>query len=179
MIKLIKKTTFFAILASLGLGGLGCYGQPTGLVENKKFDKRLSFMLDSTEVPFLSVEELKKNKQEYILLDARSKQEYEVSHIPGAIWIGENDYKMEDFAQLNQSKPVVVYCSVGYRSQLAGKDLQKFEFPKVYNLYGSIFEWANRSYPLVDSEGNYTNDLHTYNTNWAKWVLNDQINKVN
>jgi rhodanese-related sulfurtransferase len=178
MIRVIKKTTWIAILTSLGLSWMGCYGQPTGLVENEKFDKRLSYMLDSSEVPFLDVNSLKSNKQEYILLDARAREEFEISHIPGAIWIGENNYEKEDFDLIDRSKPVVVYCSVGYRSQLAGNKLQKFGFPKVYNLYGSIFEWANRSYPLENIEGESTKRLHTYNSNWSKWVDNEEIEKV-
>lgn len=176
--KILKKTFWMAMLASAGFGWLGCYGQPTGLVKDKTFDKRLSFMLDSTEVPFLSVKELKENKQEYIILDARARKEFEVSHIPGAIWIGEDNYRKEDFKGMDKSKPAVVYCSVGYRSQLAGKDLQDFGFTKLYNLYGSIFEWANRSYPLVTPSGNTTNRVHTYNANWSKWVDNPEIEKV-
>ena len=135
-------------------------------------------MLDSNQVPFMSVEKLKENKSEYILLDARAKEEYEVSHIPGAVWIGPDSYEEQDFSALDKSKPIVVYCSVGYRSQLAGKELQGFGFPRVYNLYGSIFEWANRSYTLVTPEGNTTDKLHTYNKNWSKWVNNEEIEKV-
>lgn len=178
MKKLLKKTFWMVLLASAGLHWLGCYGQATGLVENEKFDKRLSFMLDSSEVPFMGVENLRQNKEEYILLDARAKEEYEVSHIPGAIWVGEGEYHPEDFKNIDTSKAVVVYCSVGYRSQLAGADLKSFGFHKVYNLYGSIFEWANRSYPLVTPEGDTTKNLHTYNANWSKWVFNPDIKKV-
>lgn len=40
-------------------------------------------------VPYISVETLQMKKGDYFLLDTRKKEEYNVSHIPGAVWVGE------------------------------------------------------------------------------------------
>ena len=48
----------------------------------------------------------------------------------------------------------------------------------VYNLYGSIFEWANEGLPLVDNNGYDTNAVHTWNKRWSQWVTNPNVEKV-
>ena len=40
-------------------------------------------------VPYISVQELAMNYEDYIVLDTRKKEEFEVSHLPNAIWVGE------------------------------------------------------------------------------------------
>ena len=56
--------------------------------------------------------------------------------------------------------------------------MKKAGFSNVYNLYGSIFEWANQGHRLVDKGGQPTFKLHTYNKKWSKWVDNAKIEKV-
>lgn len=146
-------------------------------VASEAFDKKLEKLLRFS-VPVISVQELQQNPGEYILLDAREKEEYEVSHIDGAQWIG---YDAPDFSVLNDirtSKKVVVYCSVGYRSEKIAEKLEKQGFLDVYNLYGSIFEWVNKGYPVVNSEGEKVSIVHTYNEKWSQWVDNPAFKKV-
>ncbi|MCB0663255.1 MAG: hypothetical protein KDC24_10980, partial [Saprospiraceae bacterium] len=59
----------------------------TPSVASDAFDKKLERLLRFS-VPVISVEALKGHEQEYILLDAREKEEFDVSHIDGAKWIG-------------------------------------------------------------------------------------------
>ena len=49
-------------------------------------------------------------------------------------------YKVEDIAR---ESTIVVYCSVGYRSEKIAEELDKLGFTNVSNLYGGIFEWIN------------------------------------
>ena len=170
----MKRLSVLLMLLT-GLQWSACKGQPTGLVKDVSYDKMLAGMLDSTQVPFISVDQLSKNPDQYLILDARAREEFEVSHIPGAIWIGYDEYQRDRIQNLSEDKPVVVYCSVGYRSEKIGRKLQE-HFSSVYNLYGSIFEWANQSRPLVN-EGDTTQSLHTYNKRWSKWVTNTKIQK--
>ena len=53
-----------------------------------------------------------------------------------------------------------------------GKKLKKMGFTKVKNVYGSIFEWANQGYPLVDINNASTNVVHGYSKRWSRWVTN-------
>jgi len=118
------------------------------------------------------------DRKEIIVLDAREKEEYDVSHIEEAIYLG---YKDPDFSTLNdfdKDTPIVVYCSIGYRSEKIGEKLKKLGFNSVRNLYGSIFEWVNQGHKIVDHNGQQTNEIHCYNKKWSKWMINDAYQKV-
>ncbi|SRR6056297_829337 len=172
------KIHLWSILAGLGILLPSCVAQPTGLVKNKSYDRTLSALLDRKEVPVIGVEELfTSNWEQKVLLDTRSREEYEISHIPGAIWVGYESFDPSAVGDLDRNKKVVVYCSVGYRSEKIGKQLQDLGFKKVINLYGSIFEWANRSYPLIDMKGDTVNQVHAYNRMWGQWIDNKEIEK--
>jgi rhodanese-related sulfurtransferase len=90
-------------------------------------------------VPYISVETLKMKKDDYVLFDTRKKEEYNVSHIPGAIWVGErvNDNLLNSI-QLKKSQSIVVYCTVGVRSEAYGNQMINRGFTHINNLYGSI-----------------------------------------
>ena len=152
-------------------------GSPAiGRVKNPSFDKTIASMLDFS-VPVLSVQEAK-SKSGVTYLDARETQEYEVSRIPGALYIGAKEFDPKAVEALSKDQALVVYCSVGYRSEKIGTKLKALGFTNVYNLYGSIFEWANVGYPLVDAHNQPTKNLHTYNKKWSQWVDNKEIVKV-
>ena len=144
---------------------------------NPKFDKTVNGYLDFT-VPVLSVTDLSENLKNYILLDAREMEEYKVSHIPGAIHVGYDTFDISNHTHLDKNKPVLLYCSIGYRSEKVAEKFQKAGFKNVFNLYGSIFEWANRGYTLEDNEGKQTKRIHTYNKKWGKWMENTDYIKV-
>ncbi len=138
-------------------------------IQNPAFDQRLTELLSFT-VPLIGVKELKQNLDQYQILDAREREEYDISHIPGALYIGYKAFDESLIKTLDEQKPVVVYCSVGYRSEKIAERLRSLGFQKVYNLYGSIFEWANLGYPLEDARGHITHRIHTYNKEWSRWV---------
>ena len=140
---------------------------------SKKIDALISFT-----VPLMSVNELLNNKDKFIIFDAREKNEYDVSHIPDAIYLGYSDFNVSRIKNIPKEKNMVVYCSIGYRSEKIGEKLLRLGYKNVYNLYGSIFEWANEKYPLVSSNGKTTYSVHSYNKSWGKWVTNDEIRTV-
>lgn len=154
------------------------YGQQTiPYCTNPKFEETIESYLDKT-VQTIGVEELYETKDDYIILDIREKEEYLVSHIPGAIYLGYDDPDYSILERLDSDERIVVYCSIGVRSEKIGEKLQEKGFTDVKNLYGSIFEWANRSYPLECKSGDVTNEVHTYNKMWSKWVDNESIKKI-
>ena len=71
-----------------------------------------------------------------------------------------------------RDKKIVVYCSIGYRSEKIATRMIQAGFRNVSNLYGSIFEWANAGYEFRDLNGKPTKNVHTYNRKWSKWVTN-------
>jgi len=124
-------------------------------------------------VAYISADAVKTN-EDLVLLDTRRKEEFEVSHLPNAIWVG---YKAFDLGQLeedypNKKTPFVVYCSVGVRSENIGEKLLKAGYTDVKNLYGGIFEWKNQGFPVYTLEGKPTEKVHAYNRRWGRLLKN-------
>ena len=103
-------------------------------------------------------------RQPPVLLDVRTKAEYEVSHLAHAIQVEPGS----DPAALHLSgdQPIVTYCSVGYRSSAFAEKLDKAGFKNVVNLDGSIFQWTNENRPLVNDAGQ-TDKVHPFNALWG------------
>lgn len=105
----------------------------------------------------------------YQVLDARERREYEVSHLPGAKWIGYETFDLKTVEKVSKNQPVLIYCTVGARSQEIGMKLRKAGFKRVYNLYGGIIHWVNEGKPVV-SQGKPTQQVHTYSKSWGIWL---------
>lgn len=145
---------------------------PTAFTQNIKDYNSFESMLK--DLLTHSVKEVKPSEvkltEQTIILDAREKNEYDVSHIKGAIWIGYNDFKLKRIKKINKDANIMVYCSVGYRSEKVAEKLVKAGYTDVSNLYGGIFEWVNIDKPVINKEGS-TKKVHTFNKEWSKWLL--------
>ena len=122
-------------------------------------------------VPLIKANELK-DKSDVIILDVRSPEEYAISHLEGSIMIDYDNFEKKDVIEIDKEAEVIVYCSVGYRSERLGEKLQKMGFTDVKNLYGGIFDWKNQGLEVVNPQGNLTDSVHTYNKSWSKWLYN-------
>ncbi len=134
----------------------------------KSIDKTLR-KLNKESVPYVQAEELSKTSGA-ILLDTRKKEEYNVSHLKNATWVGYKEFVIDSTMAVIQDKDseIVVYCSVGVRSEDIGEKLLKAGFTNVKNLYGGIFEWKNNGLPVYDTLGNQTDRVHAFNKQWGK-----------
>lgn len=123
-------------------------------------------------VPTLTTKELADTlaKKKVLLLDTREKEEFEVSHLPDAHWVGYDNFKIATVAQVDKSTPIVVYCSVGYRSERVGEKLKRAGFTNVTNLFGGLFAWANESRPLKDKGDKATLKVHGFDKEWAQYL---------
>ena len=100
-----------------------------------------------------------------VLLDVRTKPEFEVSHIHGAQRIEPDS--AAGAINLPRDKPIVTYCSVGYRSGGFAKKLQDAGYTNVQNMAGSIFRWANEGRP-IERDGARVNKVHPCNSTRGK-----------
>lgn len=114
------------------------------------------------------LDSLLSQNNELILLDAREKAEYALSHLPDTQWIGYDAFSLKSVADINQDKTIVVYCSIGVRSERIAEKLKLNGFKTVLNLYGGIFAWANESRILLDKNQLPTQNVHGYNKKWAQ-----------
>lgn len=116
------------------------------------------------EVSEMSVSQLRQHQQtqKIVLVDVRPPEERAVSIIPGAISTTELEANLDFY----QKYPIVVYCTIGYRS---GKYVQKLaekqQNLELYNLKGSLLAWSHIKGELVNDSGN-TNQVHVYSPKW-------------
>lgn len=136
--------------------------------------KKLLKANNSHSIPYISVAELRMHQMNdsVVILDAREPNEFQVSHIASSKNVGFNDFSSEEkqLQQLSRNTQIVVYCSIGIRSEQIGEKLKKAGFTNVRNLYGGIFEWKNKDYPVIDSIGIETENIHTFSKIWSKYL---------
>ncbi|MEO6347073.1 MAG: rhodanese-like domain-containing protein [Aquaticitalea sp.] len=127
---------------------------------------------NTMSVPYITVQELAMPNTNLILLDARELEEYKVSHLKNASYVGYQDFNIELFETEHPEKdsPFVVYCSLGIRSETIAEKLKKAGYENVYNLYGGIFEWKNNAFPIVNSREKETDSIHAFSKLWGKWL---------
>lgn len=82
-------------------------------------------------------------KHNAVLLDVRTKEEYQEGHIPGAVLIDVN--KQDDFLQqvqkLDKSKRYLLYCRSGKRSEKALVLMKENGFRKLFHLEDGFEGW--------------------------------------
>jgi rhodanese-related sulfurtransferase len=100
------------------------------------------------------------------ILDVRRPAEFAVSHLAGATRVDPGAKAAALSPVIATNRPVVVYCSVGYRSSELARRLMKAGVTNVFNLEGSIFQWANEGRPLTGANGPATK-VHPYNDRWG------------
>ena len=107
-----------------------------------------------------------------LLLDARSVEEYEVSHLPGAVRVDPDAEPPTLPDGLAKDVPIVAYCSVGYRSSVLANRLMEAGYSEVWNLEGSIFEWANEGRPVYRGDRE-VRQVHPYDRRWGRLLDRD------
>jgi rhodanese-related sulfurtransferase len=146
------------------------------------FENKAEWAAGSFDAPVITKAELQEKLRnpegsQVLLVDTRAAGEYAVSHLPGAIlW---DPYKesalpvaIADHARAG--KPVVFYCSIGYRSGYATESACQLLGSKagdgisVFNLRGGIFQWANEGGPV---EGGSL--VHPYDQQWGELLRAD------
>jgi rhodanese-related sulfurtransferase len=145
----------------------------TSLVAQEESFYKMVDHLTSKSVPRINSEELI-SKNKFILLDVRSKEEYDISHIKNALWIGEDDWDQKTLEELDKEEVIIACCSIGYRSEKLVKELIQLNFLNVYNLYGGVFEWINQGNSVQNNLGT-TERIHEYNKNFACWLKKGTI----
>lgn len=137
----------------------------------ESFDEKMNLLYKNT-VPVISVEEMKEKleqAEQVIVLDTRSPKEYAVSHLKGARFIDYDKFTPDDVRDIPKNAEVIVYCSVGVRSERIGEKLQDLGYSNVKNLYGGIFNWKNEGQEVFDEEV-ATDSVHAYNRIWGIWL---------
>lgn len=151
----------------------GCKGSSNPVADLKDVTDKIT--KDFSDVSRISTNDLAdwlkdSSRKPPQLLDAREPAEYAVSHLPGAIQVAPDAQAAQLKGRVDFSKPLVVYCSVGYRSSILARRLTAAGAKQVVNLEGSIFKWANEARPLVHGDA-ATHKVHPYNRKYGQLLV--------
>lgn len=109
----------------------------TGCGQAKENDREAAYMNITAE----EAKEIMDTQEGYIILDVRTQEEYDESHIPGAILIP--DYEIKDRAEEllpDKDQLILVYCRSGRRSKLAAQALVELGYTNIRE-FGGIIDW--------------------------------------
>lgn len=95
--------------------------------------------MECKEVNYRQVKQMIAQKPNAILLDVRSKQEYEEEHLPGSIHLCLYDIEKQACQVIpDKQQTIIAYCSSGNRSREAQEILENMGYENVYNLKGGL-----------------------------------------
>jgi len=97
----------------------------------------------------ISAAELLQQKDNYVILDVRSVDEFNQGHIAGAINIPHHSVidKIDELKALE--KPIVVHCRSGVRAWKAEKMLMSSGVTNLLHLQGDMLNWVDKKLPLT------------------------------
>tara|TARA_B100000497_G_scaffold34232_1_gene40124 strand:- start:342 stop:842 length:501 start_codon:yes stop_codon:yes gene_type:complete len=149
-------------------------GATTGLAQQTIEEVLLKYNKQS--IPYIYPEMLADIQKDstIVLLDTREIKEYQVSHIKGALYAGYENFNLQKVSKTikNKEAQIIVYCSLGVRSEDIAEILQKAGYTNIQNLHGGIFDWKNNNLPLVNAKQKQTDSVHVYSKKWGKWLTN-------
>lgn len=94
-----------------------------------------------THITAETAKEMMDTESGYIILDVRTQEEYDESHIPGALLIPNETIGTDDIPELpDMDQLILVYCRSGNRSQQAASKLVDLGYTNIYE-FGGIIDW--------------------------------------
>lgn len=126
MLKINKRFLIALLTFTLPFGCVGCSD-----VGSASYD----------QISGAEAKALMDSESGYIIIDARTQEEYDQGHIPGAILIPE--YEIADRAEKelpDKDQLILVYCRSGRRSKIAAEELVKLGYTNVKE-FGGIIDW--------------------------------------
>ena len=126
MLKINKRFLIALLTFALPFGCVGCSDGGSATYE---------------QISGAEAKALMDSESGYIIIDARTQEEYDEGHIPGAILIPE--YEIADRAEKelpDKDQLILVYCRSGRRSKIAAEELVKLGYTNVKE-FGGIIDW--------------------------------------
>jgi rhodanese-related sulfurtransferase len=119
---------------------------------------------------------LKTQKDSFIILDVRIKEEFDSGHLDSAVLIPVDDLEVR-YGEITKNRPIIVYCKSGRRSAKAADLLVGKDFSPVYEMIGGIDAWISKEYPvIVENSASGTTEVIEINYITAD-ELNAKLNK--
>ena len=81
------------------------------------------------------------SEEGYIILDARTQEEYDEGHIPGATQISHEEIaEKAEQVLTDKDQLILVYCRSGRRSKIAAESLVELGYTNIKE-FGGILDW--------------------------------------
>ena len=126
MLKINKRFLIALLTFTLPFGCVGCSDGSSATYE---------------QISGAEAKALMDSESGYIIIDARTQEEYDQGHIPGAILIPEYEIANRAEKELpDKDQLILVYCRSGRRSKIAAEELVKLGYTNVKE-FGGIIDW--------------------------------------
>lgn len=93
------------------------------------------------------------NKENFVLLDVRTMDEFKREHIKGAVLLNLSENFLADLKKIGltdkKNQDIVVYCRSGSRSQVVFNVFKTLGFKKVKDLNEGLLGWKEEKLPLI------------------------------
>lgn len=146
--KLIK---IILLLVVVNLSFVGCKKaidkQKNESLSDKSLEKKPLFAKNVNAVDFKNLMVADSS----LIIDVRTPEEFQESHIPGAVnidWNNQGEFNSK-IATLAKDKTILIYCHSGHRSGLATQYLKEQGFEKLYNLETGIVGWKAANFAVT------------------------------
>ncbi len=84
----------------------------------------------------------------FYLVDTREESEFARGHLPGAIHLSKGVIERDIEQRIpDKNAPIVLYCGGGFRSALAGDNIQKMGYSNVLSMDGGWRGWNEAGFP--------------------------------
>ncbi len=102
------------------------------------------------EIDIASVAAMQTNGDDFLLLDVRETNEYEVANISGSLLLPMSELR-ERIGELDQHRDrhIVVHCHHGGRSLQVAQALSEQGFNKIQSMAGGIDQWSQDIDPSI------------------------------
>lgn len=132
------------IVSFVLIGGCTCHKNST------KPEPDIQIIKDISAKEAYDLIQNNKDNPNFIIIDARTREEFADEHIENAINL---DYYSETFRdelnKLDKNKIYLIYCRTGRRTGLALDIMEELGFREVYNMLGGITQWKEEGFPTV------------------------------
>ena len=109
----------------------------------------------ATDIEVKAANDFATEHEDTVILDVRTRSEFEESHIAGSVNVPVQDESFEDMvAKLDPNKRYIVHCTANHyigRTNSALKSMQNLGFKHLYSLKGGYDAWKDAELPLTET----------------------------
>ena len=117
------------------------FGSGCSRNESSKAEETSQKIASYEQISQNEAKNLMETEKDYVIIDARTEEEFAQGHIEGAILIPEYEISRRAEKELpNKDQLILVYCRSGRRSKIASQALADLGYSNVKE-FGGIIDW--------------------------------------